>query len=172
MKLQTMPLRFRVWCVSKGDFITLQDVFFPQEIRKDKRNETELNLRWFCRFIAKETSMMALDNDEYIISQDTGLKDKNGKSIYIGDVCFYAPYERYVPVFYKDGIVVIKIREWEEYYASQHLDELEVVGNIWKNQELLEENNEKWIKCAATLMRAAAEAKPNSNGVIKIDYED
>lgn len=142
MELQTMPLRFRVWCVSKNNFITMEDVFSPQNIREERRNETELSLRWFAKFIACITSVSVLNENEYIISQDTGFKDKNGKSIFIGDIVRHN--NRYsIPagvVQYNKHSSKVVFNEFNDgLYNSHKL--IEVVGNIWQNPEMVENSD-------------------------------
>ena len=119
----TMPLRFRVWDKNQECFLTATD---DDGIEREKMG---------IRDLAELISWAGEDN--IIISQDTDLKDKNGKSIYTGDIVYYRPYGSNVSVLYRDGMVVIKIRQGEEYYISHHLDDIEIIGNIWQNPELL-----------------------------------
>ena len=80
---------------------------------------------------------------EETIGQYTGLKDKNGKEIYEGDIIKCS--------FYPDFIFEIKFTElcWymRKITTSEHInlsnvlcEELEVIGNIYDNPELLEED--------------------------------
>ena len=79
----------------------------------------------------------------------TGLKDKNGKLIYEGDILggIYHGYIEYCKdckcfqLFVKDyGCLACEgDLHWYELVEAEEQNELEVIGNIYENKELLDE---------------------------------
>lgn len=92
------------------------------------------------------------DFEGIIFTQSTGLKDKNGKEIFEGDVVqFEDCYEASDFLYINTGII-----EWcqggfhitnrhsvtmEDLLCEESLD-VEIIGNIYENSELLEVDNE------------------------------
>lgn len=85
------------------------------------------------------------DDDDYCVDpetvgQYTGLKDKNGKKIFEGDIVKYIPDDEnevgvdYYYIEYKDA----QFRIGRDGIGQNYADEWEVVGNIHDNPELLE----------------------------------
>lgn len=89
------------------------------------------------------------------IMQYTGLKDKNGKEIYEGDVCRFNPIKE-EPVFFH-GLAYVDNKkvggswkiircdneggeEWGLDSSSFWNEDFEVIGNIYENPELLEKS--------------------------------
>ena len=82
---------------------------------------------------------------EFILMQSTGLRDKNGKEIFEGDIVkftitngFDYVVDEYGVVTYKQGAFFI-VKDFAEYLISYvYTDKIEVIGNIYENHELLE----------------------------------
>lgn len=99
------------------------------------------------RDIVLNSPISALNNNEiderFELTQYTGLKDKNGKEIYEGDIL------RVYDDFFRDGLDdmygVVKFDNGRFYlntfkpYYNETWIYFEVVGNIYENPELLEE---------------------------------
>jgi len=82
------------------------------------------------------------------LMQSTGLKDKNGKEIYEGDI-LAAPHTYNIEIIYKNGGFLMEffddIGEKCEYHLNKELieqDDLEIIGNKYENPELLGDVNE------------------------------
>lgn len=85
------------------------------------------------------------------LMQSTGLKDKNGTEIYGGDIVeFKYPYDKRIKtkgaIVWNDnkacfGINMKETTEQYELYKITAENYLTVIGNIYGNPELLEDNN-------------------------------
>lgn len=108
--------RFRVWCEEKRTY-------------------------WVPRIIEETTLFVLarLSEKKNIVEQCTGLKDENGKLIYEGDIVKVAQLSTNLPVVYYQKFAMFELIS-NKYLVGLHgSDEnLEVIGNIHENPELLE----------------------------------
>ena len=76
------------------------------------------------------------------IKQYTGLKDKNNKEIYEGDI-FHIGSKKilYVVEWIDCGLKGRQIKNKSWIGLDYWKDDIEVIGNIYENPELLKENN-------------------------------
>lgn len=95
-------------------------------------------------------------NDNLIVEQFTGLHDKNGKEIYTGDILQLKKLDGIVLLykifcvkggfafnthqddFYKPQIEIYFYESTSDMQNSSFISTLEIIGNIFKNPELLE----------------------------------
>lgn len=136
-------IEFRFWHLSENKMIDW--VWITQNAWNSYRGETPISLLF---------DFLTVKKSEVIILQFTGLKDKNGKKIYEGDfikgICILTDsngYDNYVKI---EGLVnysneysafsfTNNIKTPLENYCNfmYQLSEIEVVGNIYENENLL-----------------------------------
>ena len=88
-----------------------------------------------------------IDDEDIDLIQCTGLKDKNGTLIYMGDVVkddatnsIYKVGEKKCAIYLENDEYIGYFHELSMAFAEKRL---EVIGNIYENPELLEVNNDK-----------------------------
>jgi uncharacterized phage protein (TIGR01671 family) len=122
-------IKFRTYVKSFGKIMNVSEIDF--------QNESVIANDGFLGglFEFKDVELM----------QYTGLKDKNGKEIYEGDIvsAFYGSQVTTVILNEKFGLyeVVLQVSgltEPMEELLGNHLDVVEVIGNIYENSELME----------------------------------
>ncbi|MCW6112179.1 YopX family protein [Clostridium sporogenes] len=139
-------IKFRFW-----DNV-INNMYYGEEVSKSKN---ELRHNWYC--ITKEEGLMVgnvgpsgMDNYDLIVMQYTGLKDKNNKEIYEGDILQIEIKDKTI----KDKIIVsdntvVEYKNckfgvvWGWHRDFICLDgfyntDFKIKGNIYGNPELLE----------------------------------
>ena len=114
--------KYRAWSKERNRYVTDKDI-------KDI----------FCNTYVKNHDLLELEDcSSYIVEQCTGLKDKNGKLIYEGDI---------VTGFFNNNKVIWDKGSFCVDDGSGVFDELAksnedcvIIGNIHENPELLEKN--------------------------------
>lgn len=83
-------------------------------------------------------------NNDIHLMQSTGLKDKNGKEVFVGDIikctrgCLHEVYiEKEYGGTYFGGMPAVYLKDLREGYAWTEHEE--IIGNIYENLELLED---------------------------------
>lgn len=128
-----MKLKFRAWHRELGRMMLIKNMWFQD----DKVEELELNDTVMNDFITAYP-------DEIELMQSTGLKDKNGKEVFVGDIikCTRGcPHEVYLEKEYGGtyigGMPAIYLKGLLSGYAWTEHEE--IIGNIYENPELLED---------------------------------
>lgn len=80
--------------------------------------------------------------DDIVLMQSTGVRDKNGKEIFEGDVVKMAKNVYSEPTYYevvrhRGGAYRLESKQYGCELWLRHTD-CEIAGNIWENPELLE----------------------------------
>ena len=118
---------------------------------RGKRTDTG---EWVYGYLADETyindintiDLSSIEVDPYTVGQYTGLKDRNGKEIYEGDIALmdYSAFntgkdgQTYAVVRWIDDRAAFMWDAGLNYYADMRND-VEICGNIHDNPELLED---------------------------------
>jgi uncharacterized phage protein (TIGR01671 family) len=129
-------IKFRVWDTKQGKFLVNPKVEFTHETKSwGKEFYLEISEDWFAE---------DYDPRRYIFLQATGIKDKNGKEIYEGDILRHKQknsFGKYFENFYSvEWSLLVGYDDPGVGYQlnpEEINDFEEVVGNIYENPELL-----------------------------------
>lgn len=143
-------IKFRVWDKeTKHMHICGEDVHDTITFENETNKAYYYNLQNGCGSLREDS--------DYILMQYTGLKDKNGKEIYEGDILLAPEWFgslECVCIYQQENIVNpiqgFGLYSYDSYFKkyntlveSDEWDEFEVIGNIYDNLELLEEGEKK-----------------------------
>lgn len=129
-------IKFRAWDKEFAEMNRVTSINFIDEFNKNKGYEGVVYLEGYID---------AIPLSEIELMQYTGLKDKNGKEIFEGDILLYLRKSKRI-VSYKNGAFIRYYENYNEYLLYDsfiedgYLTDYEVIGNIYENPELLEGN--------------------------------
>ena len=132
-------LRFRAWVKNRKRMVFSDEILAIDYENKEIVTQQVL----FESGLAVERDIYCHDFDEIEFMQSTGLFDKNGKEVFVGDIikCTRGcPHEVYLEKeyggTYVGGMPAIYLKGIKEGYAWTGAEE--ILGNIYENPEMLE----------------------------------
>ena len=132
--------RYRVWLKKEKRMIETDDI-----LEVDYENKEIVTQQvYFENGLPDDRDIYCYKTDEIELMQTTGLKDKNGKEIFEGDIVkmskdVYSEPTYYEVVRHRGGAYRLESKQHGCELWLRHTD-CEVVGNIYENPELLEES--------------------------------
>ncbi|SNL76179.1 YopX family protein [Streptococcus pneumoniae] len=135
-----MISKFRVWVK-----IGKRMVFSDDILAIDYENKEIVTQQvYFENGLPDDRDIYCYDFDEIELMQSTGLKDKNGKEVFIGDIvkctrgCLHEVYlEKEYGGTFIGGMPAVYLKGFGDGYAWTEYEE--IIGNIYENLEFLEE---------------------------------
>lgn len=125
-------IKFRAW--DKAE----KEMFMP-----DTENNNENFFAGFVNGVLRCSESQYDEDDDFILMQYTGLKDRNGREIFEGDLVNNEDNETAV-IIYETGSFLLQYPDspldFDSLFDFQD-DRLEIIGNIYQNPELLEEQH-------------------------------
>lgn len=128
-------IKFRAWLKEERKMVNVETLF--------------IGINRLCFGNSKTEDLFFRDFEEVELMQYTGLKDKSGKEIYEGDIVLVKPggvstwYKTVVE--FKEGAFIASLIDGEDYIyifnRGFDSNDFEILGNVYENPELLEENN-------------------------------
>ncbi|CDL73673.1 YopX domain protein [Streptococcus phage IC1] len=124
-------------------------MFFSDDILAiDYENEEIVTQQiYFENGLPDDRDIYCYNPDEIELMQSTGLKDKNGKEVFIGDIvkctrgCLHEVYlEKEYGGTFIGGMPAVYLKGFGDGYAWTEYEE--IIGNIYENPELLEVTHE------------------------------
>lgn len=134
-----MTPRYRVWVKTEKRIVFSDDI-----LSIDYENKEIVTQQvYFVNGLPDDRDIYCYDFDEIELMQSTGLKDKNGKGIFEGDIVkmakdVYSEPTYYEVVRHRGGAYRLESKQHGCELWLRHTD-CEVVGNIYENPELLED---------------------------------
>ena len=127
-------IKFRAWLKEERKMVNVETLF--------------IGINRLCFGNSKTEDLFFRDFEEVELMQYTGLKDKNSKEIYEGDIVLIKLDETSTwyktVVGFKKGAFIANLIDKEDYvYIFHHGftgDDFEIIGNVYENKNLLEEN--------------------------------
>jgi len=125
----------------------MREIKFRAWDKKEKRMFIVENLRIIRDVLVNQDRKYSVSERGYVcrnkteIMQFTGLKDKNGKEIYEGDILLKNNGDRFLVFWNNDALsyFVKNLRTGFENMLDLHKEPISIFGNIYENPELLEE---------------------------------
>lgn len=132
---RAMIPRFRAWDKEFKEMVQVDALVFDEQIIKATY---------------KNGNVVKEDIKNYVLMQSTGLRDKNGKEIFEGDILKVTNLSSWLEVvsFNEDKAMFVskevkrKVEETPLYdLFNTDIFEVEIIGNIWEDGELLDVEN-------------------------------
>ena len=127
-------IKFRAWVKEKKEIVNVEEIDFMNKVINYIDNDYENNRQEIRGACFEDIELM-----EY-----TGLKDKNNKEIYEGDIVKLRANHGIGVVKYSDEwgafvVEYIKPRPLAVLGMNYYKEDIEVIGNIYENPELIKE---------------------------------